>query len=38
MTLYEFLRLEDNDKYQTTWDLEAHIDSIINDEHRITRM
>ncbi len=35
MTLYEFNMLDDNNKYQTTWDLGTHIDTAITNEHRI---
>lgn len=35
MTLYEFNRLDKNDKYQSTWDLGIHIDTAITHEHRI---
>ena len=35
MTLYEFNMLDTNDKYQTTWDLGKHIDSLITDTYRI---
>ena len=35
MTLYEFNLLEDNNKYQTTWDLGEHIDTLITKEYRI---
>ena len=35
MTLYEFNLLEENDKYQTTWDLGTHIDTVVDKEKRI---
>lgn len=35
MTLYEFNILDENDKYQTTWDLGTHIDTAITDTHKI---
>jgi hypothetical protein len=35
MTLYEFNMLDLGDKYQTTWDLGLHIDSVITEEFRI---
>ena len=35
MTLYQFNLLEENDKYQTTWDLGKHIDTVIIEEKRI---
>jgi len=31
MTLYEFNMLKENDKYQTTWDLGKHIDTVSVD-------
>ncbi|WP_223032677.1 hypothetical protein [Hanstruepera marina] len=35
MTLYEFNLLSDHDKYQATWDLGTHIDSLVTKEHII---
>lgn len=34
MTLYEFNILDDNDKYQTTWDKGVFIDSKVRKEER----
>lgn len=34
MTLYEFNMLDDNDKYQTTWDKGVFIDSKVKKEER----
>ena len=35
MTLYEFNMIDENNKYQTTWDLGTHIDTAISETHRI---
>jgi len=35
MTLYEFNILDENNKYQTTWDLGNHIDTAFTNEHSI---
>ena len=35
MTLYEFNILKSQEKYQATWDLGAHIDTVVTKEHSI---
>lgn len=35
MTLYEFNILDENDKYQATWDLGTHIDTVVTKDLRI---
>ena len=32
MTLYQFNMLEQNDKYQTTWDIGKHIHTVFEDD------
>jgi hypothetical protein len=34
MTLYQFNLLEEDQKYQTVWDLGKHIDTVIDEEKR----
>jgi len=35
LTLYDFNILDEQDKYQTTWDLGTHIDTAFTDEFSI---
>jgi hypothetical protein len=35
MTIYQFNLLEEDQKYQTVWDLGKHIDTVIDEEKRV---